>query len=908
LQRTTSALTAAVLGAVLTASTALAQQAPAPDDAPPVRGSSTRTKAGPGSAAEAANSQLYGMSVTRGARYLLRNGLDYLSYQQYDRALKFLREAEARVTDQKTRKVQMELNDAEVTALKQGIEAAQRGLRRASNAESPYALSDKSRPGNGFTPAKPSSLIAARGNQSNALSRKAKAARDASPSVVASDGDDDQGQPVRLASGEMPVTSQPAVSGPIARSASNNNSSAPDSTVADGPTNMPETPQIPVVSRLPDLTQVNGSEQLVAADDQRTAKDPVSSLPPLVPPDSAPPVSNRAPNVTVPDVEVRTARSPQPIEPKLATPASGPPTTAEPSSLLTQTLETSPAVVPAAEAPANSRDQDQAPGLPISDGTTAAPGVVATPPAPPAQAIKDAPTDGLATPAAANAVTESTPKSPVIALETIPSSAPVENKSQPAMSDGPSHHEGTDAVPAPGSTTTPVAPASLPNAAPEPAVASTGAGEDLPPLPAELGRSAPNVSVTVAPKAQPAPTEVPPPGPPADDVLPPLPAETDRSAPAHAESAPSPAETVSTPAPGPGPTTTIPAEQPAQPDQVSAAQPADEPLPVLPAGIDAERAAATVRKGTTGTTAPESPVMASPVTVPPAGPSNPVTVPDSTTEHPQQPSLNASPAPTAPGNPPDPTANPNLEAQPTTTTATGVEAQPDVSTLPPALTGGRTLASSTDAFIPDRANPPSTLKPELQREVERIARRQEEEMHRQAQNPTQPANAPRDTMASDLRTQTQMDISRAPSPAEARPIKAIPVPEDWVPLAPRNWAPQRKYWAAAATCHLPLYFQDPVLERYGHSVEQFVGPLGRFLSYPVDDPTQSTQRNQMLQPFFSAGLMGLQIIAWPYNLIMDPPWEAQYDLGYYRPGDSIPTDTYWLPLHGYGPPLRGNSY
>ena len=166
----------------------------------------------------------------------------------------------------------------------------------------------------------------------------------------------------------------------------------------------------------------------------------------------------------------------------------------------------------------------------------------------------------------------------------------------------------------------------------------------------------------------------------------------------------------------------------------------------------------------------------------------------------------------------------------------------------------------------------------------------------------------RDNSSSTLQTQTQLDISRAPSPAEARPIKAIPVPEDWVPLAARNWAPQRKYWSAAATCHLPLYFQDPVLERYGHPVEQFVGPLGRYLSYPVNDPAQSTQRNQIVQPFFSWGLFALQIAAWPYNAIMDPPWEAQYDLGYYRPGDMIPVDTYWLPLHGYGPPLRGNRY
>jgi hypothetical protein len=213
-----------------------------------------------------------------------------------------------------------------------------------------------------------------------------------------------------------------------------------------------------------------------------------------------------------------------------------------------------------------------------------------------------------------------------------------------------------------------------------------------------------------------------------------------------------------------------------------------------------------------------------------------------------------------------------------------------------------------DAILPNPSTHASTLSPELQQEVERIARAQEDEMRRLAQIPQPPPRTPVDTAGSDLRTQTQLDISRAPSPAEARPIKAIPVPEDWVPLAPRNWSAQRKYWAAAATCHLPLYFQDAVLERYGHSVEQFVGPLGRYLTYPVDDPTQSTQRNQIIQPFFSWGLFCLQIAAWPYNIIMDPPWEAQYDLGYYRPGDNIPTDLYWLPLHGYGPPLRGSNY
>jgi hypothetical protein len=108
---------------------------------------------------------------------------------------------------------------------------------------------------------------------------------------------------------------------------------------------------------------------------------------------------------------------------------------------------------------------------------------------------------------------------------------------------------------------------------------------------------------------------------------------------------------------------------------------------------------------------------------------------------------------------------------------------------------------------------------------------------------------------------------------------------------------------------MPLYFQDAVLERYGQSVEQALGPhAGRFASYPLDDPTQTTQRNQLLQPLYSTGMFALQIAAWPYNLLMDPPWEPHYDLGYYRPGDPIPPDTYYLPKTGLGPPLHGGHY
>jgi hypothetical protein len=134
------------------------------------------------------------------------------------------------------------------------------------------------------------------------------------------------------------------------------------------------------------------------------------------------------------------------------------------------------------------------------------------------------------------------------------------------------------------------------------------------------------------------------------------------------------------------------------------------------------------------------------------------------------------------------------------------------------------------------------------------------------------------------------------------------VPEEFVPLPKREWDPNRKYWAAAATCHMPLYFQDAALERYGYSMEQRFGTAGRFLSVPIDDPRQSKQRNQIIQPVFSIGLFAAQIALLPYNLVMDPPWEAEYDLGYYRPGDRVPTDVYYLPMTGVGPPLHGKNY
>jgi hypothetical protein len=209
----------------------------------------------------------------------------------------------------------------------------------------------------------------------------------------------------------------------------------------------------------------------------------------------------------------------------------------------------------------------------------------------------------------------------------------------------------------------------------------------------------------------------------------------------------------------------------------------------------------------------------------------------------------------------------------------------------------------------DSSLPPSisTLRPESRREIEEIARRQDAELRSNPRqyDPNVPMNRPYGE--ADV-SSNRVSIPRAPAPTEVRPIKPIPLPEEFEPLGPRIFEPQRKYWSAAATCHTKLYFQDAVLERYGQSVEQAMGPAGRCFSYPLDDPRQSTQRMQLLQPLYSTGMFALQLAAWPYNLIVDPPGEAEYDLGYYRPGDPIPPDSYFLPHHGVGPPLHGKRY
>jgi hypothetical protein len=82
----------------------------------------------------------------------------------------------------------------------------------------------------------------------------------------------------------------------------------------------------------------------------------------------------------------------------------------------------------------------------------------------------------------------------------------------------------------------------------------------------------------------------------------------------------------------------------------------------------------------------------------------------------------------------------------------------------------------------------------------------------------------------------------------------------------RSWQPSTLTWKATGVSHKPLYFEEPQLERYGHTTGHF------------------------MQPVVSGAHFFLNLVALPYNAGINPPWECQYPLGYYRPGSCAP----WL--------------
>ncbi|MEI8379057.1 MAG: hypothetical protein WCJ09_02945 [Planctomycetota bacterium] len=87
----------------------------------------------------------------------------------------------------------------------------------------------------------------------------------------------------------------------------------------------------------------------------------------------------------------------------------------------------------------------------------------------------------------------------------------------------------------------------------------------------------------------------------------------------------------------------------------------------------------------------------------------------------------------------------------------------------------------------------------------------------------------------------------------------------------RNFPDMVMQWAAPESKYYQLYFQDPALERYGHS------------------------HHQMLQPVISSARFTTQIALLPYQMAITPPWEMQSPLGWYRPGDVVPKLRYPFP-------------
>lgn len=72
-------------------------------------------------------------------------------------------------------------------------------------------------------------------------------------------------------------------------------------------------------------------------------------------------------------------------------------------------------------------------------------------------------------------------------------------------------------------------------------------------------------------------------------------------------------------------------------------------------------------------------------------------------------------------------------------------------------------------------------------------------------------------------------------------------------------------WQAANICHLPLYFEEPMLERHGQQC----------------CPT-------WIQPAVSGSKFLSNLILYPYKATLQPACESRYTLGHFRPGSGAP--------------------
>jgi hypothetical protein len=134
-----------------------------------------------------------------------------------------------------------------------------------------------------------------------------------------------------------------------------------------------------------------------------------------------------------------------------------------------------------------------------------------------------------------------------------------------------------------------------------------------------------------------------------------------------------------------------------------------------------------------------------------------------------------------------------------------------------------------------------------------------------------------------------LDVNCDQERQKLKPIKAITnqiaaEPGDFPPecgladvaYKPRDFCQLTYTWKASNLCHKPLYFEQPRLERYGHSLP----PL--------------------IQPAVCAAHFFGSVVLLPYKMGIDLPTECVYSLGYYRPGSCAPFQIPGFPLSPRG--------
>jgi hypothetical protein len=125
-------------------------------------------------------------------------------------------------------------------------------------------------------------------------------------------------------------------------------------------------------------------------------------------------------------------------------------------------------------------------------------------------------------------------------------------------------------------------------------------------------------------------------------------------------------------------------------------------------------------------------------------------------------------------------------------------------------------------------------------------------------------------------------LTLCPSPdARCPEIKPMPGSSE---MHDRAFAHLDYLWVPANVFYSPLYFEDPYLERYGHTH----GPL--------------------VQPFVSTGRFAVQLISLPYQVALDPPHRRVYPLGFYRPGECAPKQVSNVPLNAKAAAASGAVY